>query len=524
MNLFSSRNNMEKKLRRQLAELEYTPSGSVWSRIESGVKGGFERKMEEKFTQYPVKNNPESWEKLEASLPSEPKNRVNLRNFTYLITALAIFSLIYLNTPVNEPPVSTSHSETTTGTQALPQREQQADATTLKRVSGNKAIRLKSRIHEKQPAKQPAVRHNLNTTAAETQPIQKIAAEQAIPLIATVSNPETGNGTGSHAGLLAASALPDASAGASTLLQPQASAQQEPVKTAPSADEPSSLKKNAQQGIFTDSVQVLAKLPAPLAVADSAHHIQALQPNQLQSGGFEDPDKLTRYSIRVVAGAYSCFNRLEIPASANRDFTKNVALRNMLETPQIDWSGQFLVDYRLNDRWNLSAGIGILNFNQSFYFNTAVPSAINPTGIEKGAHIIYPNDSIVDGNNFSTRIKYSWTEFPVMIRYKLTQHPRFNIELETGVSYAVISTIDAGMVSYDNVGVLLIRDQKAFPEIKNSFFATFAPAITYQLNNETTIGLLPSAKFSLNSMIGNADWVQQYPYFVGLNASLTKRF
>lgn len=532
---------MEKRLQKRLNDLEYTPSGSLWDRIDQDLKTDFEKKLENKFDAYSVRNNPDNWDKIESSLPSEKSGWNHFQTFAYVIVGVAILGLIYLFMPKqpfqqtaeqNIPATVTMTEENIVPAQDIVKPEtpalvQQAPVTKRNVAQRSSSVQVMRKNTVKSAS--PTVAKTSNTTSVSA--LQKnettTPSEPALvtpTAIETTIASSTRTVTQDQTALTSSGTETEVTNPSATLAdQNPASPTETPNHTPPTASK-EALAKNEIPA--TQEIKLMVPELASIALAppsDSVHKIQPIDPNAISTVGLNDPDKLTDFSIRVIAGAYVCFNRLETPAASSRSFDKNKALRNNLEIPDIDWSGLFLLDYRINDRWSFSTGMGILNFNQSFYFNTEVP--VSTTGsTEKGAQIIYPNDSIVMGTNYSTRIKYSWTEIPVLIRYKLTQQPRLNIELEAGLSYAIISTIDAGMVSYDNVGVLIIKDKEAFPGIQNNWFATFAPSVTYKLNNEVTLGLMPTAKFALNSMVTNKDWMQQYPYFFGLNATLTKRF
>ncbi|MFA6261299.1 MAG: hypothetical protein WC760_07525 [Bacteroidia bacterium] len=535
---------MEKRLQKRLNDLEYTPSGSLWERIDRDLKTDFEKKLENKFNDYSVRNHPENWEKLESSLPSEKSGWNHFQTFAYAVTGVAILGLIYLfmpkqpfsetaeqNIPVTITAPPSDNVKNPLPLTALPEASKRSNQRTIESPpsTANSNTRrnagTKTAIHR--IAVKPTSAVTKNTTAAlpvATAQKEEVNADEnknSLNPVSAEAPVVSGNLTTTSD--KTSDPATDVVTIANTPAVQSPVAQVEQHNTVSPAQDKESAKSEAQ---VHQEIQPLKPEPSIInlaTVTDSMHKIHPLDPNAIGTAGLNDPDKLTEFSIRVIAGAYICLNRLETPGSSSLSFEKNKALRNSLESPGIDWSGLFLLDYRINERWNISGGMGILNFSQSFYFNTVAPVATTGSA-EKGAQIIHPNDSIISGNNYSTRIKYSWTEIPVFVRYRITNQPRFNLVLEGGLSYAIISTTDAGMVSYDNVGVLLIKDKEAFPGIQNNWFATFAPALTYKLNNEVTLGLMPSAKFALNSMVANKDWMQQYPYFVGLNATLTKRF
>jgi hypothetical protein len=111
-----------------------------------------------------------------------------------------------------------------------------------------------------------------------------------------------------------------------------------------------------------------------------------------------------------------------------------------------------------------------------------------------------------------------------MINYNVRKGERWDLDVQAGASYAIINGVDAGMVSYDNKGVFALKDKNAFPQIKNSVFVSLMPQVSYRFGDNVSVGFVPTFKYSVASMIGNDRWVQQHPYFVGLNICLRKRF
>ena len=131
---------------------------------------------------------------------------------------------------------------------------------------------------------------------------------------------------------------------------------------------------------------------------------------------------------------------------------------------------------------------------------------------------------IINGNSNTNHIKYTWTEIPITLTYSFSHKNKFGIELTAGLSYAIITKVDAAYVSYDNVGVLIVNDENRFPGIRNNFFAQFNPSVTYKVNDLVTIGASPTFKYSLTSITANENWVNQNPYFFGFCASIQRRF
>lgn len=339
-----------------------------------------------------------------------------------------------------------------------------------------------------QPVQQPA-QNSIATTGSVT-PENHTANTQGETSNPATSGTEQGNASGSSA------TFSDPATGGAT---PQPSVQAVAIENKPLAE----------QVILQENVRVLTE-----AAPDST--VKAYQP-------LSEDEKLSPVSISIVTGANMCYTTYAAPENYASSFEKNIALRKKLERPDVDWSGLFLLDIRLTERWMLSSGVGMVNFSQKFDYNTT--PAVNPgKHNEAGAIVTNPGDSVISGSTYTNRIKYSWTEIPLLINYTIVKKHRFNVDLQTGISYAFINTVDAGIVAYDNKGVLSVKNTEAFPQISSTIFVSVLPQISYKFNEQLSLGIIPSFKYSLTSIIGDERWVQQHPYFIGANICLRKRF
>ncbi|TAE89802.1 MAG: hypothetical protein EAY81_01780, partial [Bacteroidetes bacterium] len=194
-----------------------------------------------------------------------------------------------------------------------------------------------------------------------------------------------------------------------------------------------------------------------------------------------------------------------------------------VEQPKTDITAGFLLDYSLSKHWTISSGVFITNFKMEMTYNTT------PTNLssqkEPNARYIHPNDSIYVGSGeYKQRIQYSWNEIPLLITFNINPEKRLSYELKSGLSYAIINTVDANMISYNNVGVLVLKGKESFPQIGNSVFAHVYAGVTYRINDNVSLTATPYIRYSLNSMVKNDNWVQQRPYLTGMSLSLRKYF
>ena len=246
-------------------------------------------------------------------------------------------------------------------------------------------------------------------------------------------------------------------------------------------------------------------------LSDSAVAANKPLPNLTEE---ERPSKL---SLSIMMGAH--YSQMHLYTNQPQ-LAKHVALRNQIESAEIEWSGAFLLDYEWK-KFLISSGIQFTNFSMGMTYGTT-PAAQQPKP-EPNSQVV-TNDSVTaDGIN-NTRIRYSWNEIPILITYRFTPHKRLGIEAKVGASYAFISTVDAALVGQNNVGVFAVKNKESFPFVKNSIFAQAYLGLAYQINSSVTLTAMPYLRYSLNSMIDGNYAVKQHPYMVGMSVGLRKHF
>lgn len=578
----------EDQLHKRLEDLDYRPSESLWDKLASELpEDGFESSVSRIVNTYEPKPSPETWEQLEAQLPLEHSSKSYRRFFwiplLLLFTGVAAYLGYELNqqeqpVAMNEPAAPVSPKQESieaqpTGTITAPQEK--------RTVNGAQQAQASIEHADASPVKTPVQEINAGEAAPVQQKEKLAVIDQPVAASEPVPQPATHASNKATAEIFPGKPLPQPVAGGMSHTKPvvrkhAGKQEQAPViadrtkndvvkpnmvdqaqkSTAPIITEPVILAGSKQQlpqeatTINTPApVQELAKAEQEPAKnnapakpdAPAANGTQQPEQPPLANNGTKpvdesaapvaqgnsekktDETELTRFSISVITGVQYCFNQLSAPSHGSVDFGNNIALRRKLETPALDWNGAFLLDYTLNKRWRISAGLMISNFSQSFDY-AVVPASAAHASNEPGATVQNPNDSIISGSAYSNRIKYTWTEIPVFITYSLPHKGRFGLDLAAGVSYGIITGVDASYVSYDNVGLLTVKDKSSFPGVKNNFFAHFNPAVTYKATDLISIGLAPTFKYSITSITGNEAWVQQRPYFMGLSLSLRKQF
>lgn len=570
----------------QLGDMEVKPSTSLWDRIDSGITSdSFESGVQSSLENFEQMPYPETWDKIAAELP-EPKLGNGLIKY-YIIAALAVlFSagiyigqswqsesapLIAQQQSSQQPPISAEEAQpeqlasnnTNLAVTAVESNEESPVVKKDEKAIGEDAVAsndTKPALSNQQAGSQlsaPVVSKELEPNKANKQ----TNIQTSVPAVSNGAEPATFNkqtGVQTAAPVLAAqketnsapeqtSEVSDKGRGvnatATITNKPEGSGNKSvapvvalvPIQQAASTPPTDNNKIVREEPVIpAEPIQtihqkeVVATVPPTLnqprelteVKPDSALYAQKMQTYQEQP----QAETFSPFSISVLAGAHLSYTTYGAPKeSSSLNFEKNIELRKELERPDIDWAGGFLLDYRINNKWMLSSGIAMVNFSQKFEYDIEKAQDPNVKN-EVNAPTTNPADSFVAGNTYSNRIKFSWTEIPLYVNYTIMQKNGWNIDMQAGVSYAFINTVDGGMIGYDNKGVLVLKGEESFPNIKNTVFVTAMPQVSYQFAPSISLGLVPTVKYSLTSIIGNEYWIQQHPYFIGMNICLRKRF
>lgn len=231
--------------------------------------------------------------------------------------------------------------------------------------------------------------------------------------------------------------------------------------------------------------------------------------------------KREKLTILAYAGmGYSFMRYAEGTDKSNS--AANIKLREKTESTESEISGGFLVGYDITKRITLSSGIIMANFKQTMSFN--LDSAKQQLGNYE-ENLIYYQDTILSGNNNVKSLKYSYTEIPIFVTYKILETPKFELAAQTGLGIGFLTGINTYIIAENNVGVYEISNKNDYPAFKNTLFFTFQPQFTYNLSAPgVSIGFMPIIKTSLTNIVSDEKWLKQYPYNMSFNLFLRKRF
>ncbi len=537
MNLFKNQNkSFEEKLSKQLEDLEYKPSELLWDKISSTIPDdGFETAISESVNSYQPNPTNENWNKIESQL--QQKN--DYRKF-YWIPLLFLFSAAtaYFGYEINKKNDNSIAVNTISKKQLIKQHDEinmpnldveKSDASKLKRKNIIQNIRVKGNTNYSSNSTKKQITQATRNKIL----LPENSAKKIVPFISISNNKNNHHSfinkkSLTHSDTKYIAVITPSKEIRNSLLndkkpEPQKEITQQNNSTQIQQTSTVIKEQKFENKIIDSAQNNTSSLLALSNVQPSYDSINLLTQNNIEKKKTTE-DKLTKYSITVLTGMHYCFNYLSAPNNSGINFKDNILLRNKLETPSLDWSGAFLLNYSINEKWKISSGIMVSNFTQEFQYAITTPTSIHKGLPEVGTSYTNSNDSIINGNSYNNRIKYTWTEIPLFITYTFKQKGKFGFDLMGGVSYAFITGVDAAYVSYDNVGLLIVKDKNDFPGVKNNFFVHLYPTLTYQVNPLVSLGVAPTFKMSITSITDNENWVQQHPYFVGLSLSLRRKF
>jgi len=527
MNLFRNRNKeFEDLIKNQIGDVEYKPSGSSWEKIASNLpEDGFESVIADKVNSFTTIPENTTWEQIETEITSG--NFSNFKRFIWIPLLFIFFGSAayfgYKNIERgNKQSVSSAENKSEKINSSVQETTKKPNESTVQITSPH--------LHSSEIIK-PTLKH------AQTQnnlvKHERFTSVESTPLNSKIKSTQTNTLSGSLTVKEKAERL-EKNKGVTANIQNIKNTIAENV-TVPtksleknSAENNFSPDKKAEQPLnsvntFTPVTDLTKVAPLPPSLSspvliDTINHT----PKNIEIK--HASDELTHFSISAITGIQYCYNQLSAPANSTINFNANISLRKKIEIPSVDWNGGFLLDYEISDHWRISGGLAIANFSQNFQYSVTTPAMNHQPVTDPGAQISHSNDSILTGNSIGNRIKYTWTEIPLFITYTFNPNSKIRFEIMTGMSYGIITGVDAALVSYDNVGVLLLTDKSNFPGIKNNLFVHFNPHLDYRLSKLVSVGVSPTFKYSITSITANDSWVEQRPYFIGISATLRRKF
>jgi hypothetical protein len=525
MNHLNNLDKFEQKLREQFDNFEAKPNDALWENIAQNIPtDNFEKTVATKLNTLKFEPNESIWLSIEKRLPLIVQVNKNLIYFwTFVVLSFGIFAGIFINKMMNNSKTSGAMSHPKAFVWLEENKQLAIGNKQTEYVKNN--IESQAIITNKKPNKllfENVVTENLKSNFRVKKYYQSnsVVVTQS-PFLSnneTVQNPiETVDG------------LPLIGAIVSVNL---------PLSNKVKIDaENSSVIANNNVPSIVENSPIIAKNTLLEPTKDTAsettnltkvENIVTLPKTKAVLTQQVSDENYTGVSLKkekLIILAYGGLGYSFVHYSAGNNQTNiatNQKLREQTESSESEITGGFLVGYDLTKRFTISSGLIIANFKQKMSFSKE--TAKNPNGNYE-ENLIYFNDTITVGNSNSTSLKYSFTEIPLFITYKVLETQKFELAFQTGLGIGFVTGINTYIINSNNIGVYEITNKDDFPAFKNTLFFSFQPQFTYNLNSPgVSVGIMPIIKTSLTNIVSDENWLKQYPYNMSMNVFLRKRF
>ncbi|MBC7486165.1 MAG: outer membrane beta-barrel protein [Cytophagaceae bacterium] len=223
---------------------------------------------------------------------------------------------------------------------------------------------------------------------------------------------------------------------------------------------------------------------------------------------------LNRFSFDIVATAL--LTGASTKSTATDSLTQSaVEDKNRNDKNSIGYSAGIAVNYKLNDRFQTSAGILYTVFSEQYNFNYTL----------KTFDYVYLDSSwqYVEKDSISRDIKskdqYSFLSIPLQLSYTFLAKQKIRLSATAGIRSNILLK---GVTYLANANKSDVLELKSFNSI--SFSYLFALEASYKLNVHTALLLQPTFVYAASSIHNKTSGLIQKPYGVGLTIGLRVNF
>jgi hypothetical protein len=531
MNHLNNQDKFEKQLKEQFDSFEAKPNEALWDNIAQNLPAdNFEKSIAAKLNTLQVEPSEGIWLAIEKHLPQISKYSKKLVYiWTFAVLTVGVIAGIFINkftteisqnntlthpkafvwldsaTIGNENLISSNNllANTNNSKQQLALNNEKAD---------DKSVTYTNQLSEN---------HKNSTSSTSTKPATQSSSNSTKPIIATTSLPAANDSSVNN---LVNNPIAKNDGSNNNTSNSNNGGSNNNNNAIAKNDDQVNIGANEQNKPKTVKAIDKTEAEAPSKV-DSAINIPNVKTTNAQQASENDymGPSLKREKLTIIAYAgmgYSFMRYAEGSDKANS--AANINLREKTESTESEISGGFLVGYDITKRITLSSGIIMANFKQIMNFDRDIAKQQMGNYEE---NLIYYNDTILAGSNNSKSLKYSFTEIPIYVTYKVLETPKFELAAQTGLGIGFLTGINTYVIAQNNVGVYEISNKNDYPAFKNTLFFTFQSQFTYNLSAPgVSIGFMPIIKTSLTNIVSDEKWLKQYPYNMSFNLFLRKRF
>jgi hypothetical protein len=544
MNHLNNQDKFEKQLKEQFDSFEAKPNEALWNNIAQNLPAdNFEKSIAAKLNTLQVEPSEGIWLAIEKHLPQISKYSKKLVYiWTFAVLTVGVIAGIFINkftTKISQnntlthpkafvwldsAAIGNENLNSSTVLLANTNNSKQQLALNTKKAE-NKAVaptlqslKIQKNNNKNSISSEPNIQSINNKTKnnSSTKPIIATAIVSSPAIIGSSVNNNFNNPIAKNDGLN--NNISNSNNGGSIDNNTAIAKNDEPIKTVVGEQN----KPKPVKAIEITEPETKIETPAKVDSSTNTPNVKTTNAQQASENDYMGPS-LKREKLTIIAYAGMGYSFMRYAEGTDKtNSASNINLREKTESTESEISGGFLVGYDITKRITLSSGIIMANFKQTMSFN--IDTAKNIMGNYE-ENLIYRNDSITAGNNNVKSLKYSYTEIPIYVTYKIVETPKFELAAQTGLGIGFLTGINTYIIAQNNVGVYEISNKNDYPAFKNTLFFTFQPQFTYNLSAPgVSIGFMPIIKTSLTNIVSDEKWLKQYPYNMSLNLFLRKRF
>ncbi len=545
MNHLNNQDKFEKQLKEQFDSFEAKPNEALWDNIAQNLPAdNFEKSIAAKLNTLQVEPSEGIWLAIEKHLPQISKYSKKLVYlWTFAVLTVGVIVGIFINKFTTEisqndtlthpkafvwldsTAIGNGNSNSSASLLANTNNSKQQLALNTKKAE-NKAVaptlqslKIQKNNNKNSISSEPNIQSINNRTKnnSSTKPIIASAIVSSPAIIGSSVNNNVNNPIAKNDGMND-NAINSNNGGSNNNNNTAIAKNDEPINTVVGEQN----KPKPVKAIEITEPETKIETPAKVDSSTNTPNVKTTNAQQASENDYMGPS-LKREKLTIIAYAGMGYSFMRYAEGTDKtNSAANINLREKTESTESEISGGFLVGYDITKRITLSSGIIMANFKQTMSFN--LDTAKNIMGNYE-ENLIYRNDSITAGNNFVKSLKYSYTEIPIYVTYKIVETPKFELAAQTGLGIGFLTGINTYIIAQNNVGVYEISNKNDYPAFKNTLFFTFQPQFTYNLSAPgVSIGFMPVIKTSLTNIVSDEKWLKQYPYNMSFNLFLRKRF
>jgi hypothetical protein len=543
MNHLNNQDKFEKQLKEQFDSFEAKPNEALWNNIAQNLPAdNFEKSIAAKLNTLQVEPSERIWLAIEKHLPQISKYSKKLVYlWTFAVLTVGVIAGIFINKFTTEisqndtlthpkafvwldsTAIGNENLNSSTDLLANTNNSKQQLAYNTEKVE-NKAVAPTLQSHKIQKNKKNSISsepniksiNNKTENNSSTKPIIATAIVSSPAIIGSSVNNNVNSPIAKNDGFN--NNISNSNNGGGNNNNTTIAKNDEPINTVVGEQN----KPKPVKAIDNTQPEPETKVPTKVDSSTNTPNVKTTNAQQASENDYMGPS-LKREKLTIIAYAGMGYSFMRYTEGTDKtNSAANINLREKTESTESEISGGFLVGYDITKRITLSSGIIMANFKQTMSFN--LDTAKQQFGNYE-ENLIYYKDTILAGNNNVKSLKYSYTEIPFYVTYKILETPKFELAAQTGLGIGFLTGINTYVIAQNNVGVYEISNKNDYPAFKNTLFFTFQPQFTYNLSAPgVSIGFMPIIKTSLTNIVSDEKWLKQYPYNMSFNLFLRKRF